>query len=201
MKINEITGYKSHPANEIAKHSTSIGDFMAAMRREGFKKYIVGDGLYAGVFMRSPEDNQVIKIFDINDTGYRRYLDYVLENKSNPHVPKIIGNPVKFLKRYYIVRMEKLRPYDHSKEDQDIYTAILLQIRDLFYQESKPKPKDMEIMIKKMNAKYPNLKPVLEMIAKNYDSLDMHPQNIMFRGKIPVITDPFSDGTLDPTIY
>ena len=198
MKINEITGYRSHPVYQIAKHSTSIGDFMQAMRREGYKKYIIGDGLYAGVFMRSPEDNQVIKIFDTTDTGYKRYLDFVLKNKTNIHVPVIKGYPVPFLKKYTIVRMEKLRPYSNSSEyDQNIFTIIISLVRDIHSGKTNPKPSDLKKSIKEFKKSFPTIMPVLELLAKNYDSLDLHSKNIMFRGKIPVITDPFSDGLPD----
>ena len=187
MKICELTGYKKHPFFELIKNSSTVYEFIENLKREGYRKYIAGEGFYAGVFA-NPDDPQVTKIFEKSDTGYEKYLDYMMKNQNNPHVPKIAGKPFTYLKKYRVVRMEKLRPYDkNSESDQKTYSALMSYISF-----TKQKVDYIPSNIKWLEKKYPQLDNLIDLLVENYANLDLHSKNIMFRGDVPVITDPFS---------
>ena len=187
MRIYELTGYKKHPLYDLLKYSTSIMEFIENLKREGYREYLAGEGLFAGVFSK-PDDNWVVKLYYADDSGYETYLKYVLQNQNNVHVPKIIGKPVTFLKKYRILRMEKLRKYDiNNEDDQKIYSALINYI-----DFKKIYPEHIPSNVQWLTDEYPQLSDLIDLMVKNHSSLDLHPGNIMFRGNVPVITDPFT---------
>lgn len=182
MKIAELTGYRKHPLYNILSNSTSMAEFVENLKANGYRKYLIGEGWYSGVFA-SPEDRYVIKIFQ-EDPGYEHFLTYMKSNQHNPHVPKIKGKPVKFLKKYTIVRLEKLRSIDSNQKDEDVYERIYNYVFD----QSSSKALLNRQWIEK---NYPQLPEILDSLAQNRHALDLHRGNIMFRGDVPVITDPY----------
>lgn len=183
MKINELTGYRKHPLYNILINSTSIVEFVENLRREGYRKYLIGEGLYSGVFAR-PEDNYVIKIFQ-EDPGYEKYLTYMSNNQTNPHVPKIKGKPVKFLKYYKIVRLEKLDAAERGHKD------LIHRIQDYVLDHNNT-ASYAYLNREWISNNYPQLPEILDSIVQNKHMLDLHTGNIMFRGNVPVITDPYA---------
>lgn len=193
MRLRELTGYKNDPVYLALQDSTSFPRFLLKIRELGYSRSIgikhklVGHGYYAGVFAK-PDDPYVIKVFD-NDPGYEKYLKYVVANQTNPHVPKLRGRPVRFDGSIRVVRMEKLIPIT-TPEQEEIYKSIVSYIADFNknYQYALINQKNIE-------NKFPKLLPVLGELAENKEILDIGKQNIMFRGNIPVITDPYADFT------
>ena len=187
MRIYELTGYKKHPLYDLLKYSASLVEFIENLRREGYEKYLAGEGMYAGVFA-NPDDDWVVKLYYADDRGYEIYLRYIMQNQNNVHVPKITGKPVTFLKKYRIVRMEKLRKYEmNNKNDQEVYHALISYINF-----KKTYPEYIPSNVQWLTKKYPQLSDLIDLMVKNHDRLDLHSGNIMFRDDVPVITDPFS---------
>lgn len=193
MRLRELIGYKNDPVYLALQGAYSLTDFLSKIqglgysRSIGLKHELVGHGYYAGVFAK-PDDPYVIKIYDF-DPGYEQYLKYVIANQTNPHVPKLRGRPVRLGNSIKIVRMEKLTP-NTTPDQEEIYKSIVSYIDDhtKHYQYALINQKNIE-------DKFPKLLPVLDELAENKEILDLGKQNIMFRGNIPVITDPYADFT------
>lgn len=185
MRLSELKGYRNEPLYDILQNSVNLQEFIENLKANGYKEYLIGEGYFSGVFAR-PQDNYVIKLFR-EDAGYSKFLDYVLKNKNNPHVPKLRGKPVKFLKHYNIVRMEKLSP-TKSPQQKDIHTMLYDYVME--YNSSAVYS---VINREKVENLYPQIIPILQEMTKNKMIVDFHSGNMMFRGDTPVITDPYAD--------
>jgi hypothetical protein len=180
MRLRELTGYKKDPIYNILQNSTDSSELEDNLEANGFKKYVIGTGLYSSVLSR-PDLNYVVKIF-YKDRGYETYLKYMTKYQNNPHVPKMRGKVMSVGSGFKVVRLERLEAYSGTPEQQEIIAAIREYIdmgnasRQLFAE----------------NFPFPQMIPVLNDILK-HTGLDMHTGNIMFRGSTPVITDPLSD--------
>lgn len=183
MKIDELVGYKQKPEFQAVKDSPVMASLQRKFDDLGYKQYELGSGLYGTVWAR-PEDNFVIKIF-VPDEGYSNYLQYMQSNTQNPYVPKMRGKPVKLPNGFTLVRLEKLK-----RIDKDLY----IQIR-YFMKSNVDYDADMRKQRKEFEDKYPqflNFMDELRVFAKNRGlSTDLHGGNIMMRGNLPVVTDPF----------
>jgi hypothetical protein len=178
MRLRELTGYKKDPIYNILQNSTSAEELQDNLEANGFKEYVVGIGLYSSVLSR-PDLSYVVKIFT-NDTGYEKYLSYIIKYQNNPHVPKIRGKVLKVGSRFKVVRLEKLRPYIMGiTKDDRYYDAI----RKYIYTNKS----NLDVIKKNI----PLIVPLLNDIIQ-YSGYDLHDGNIMFRGDVPVITDPLS---------
>jgi hypothetical protein len=187
MKITELKGYRSEPLYDILTNSLDIIEFIENLKQSGYRKYLIGEGFYAGVFAR-PSDNYVIKIFE-NDPGYEKFLKYILQNRSNPHVPKIKSKPITFLKKYKIVRIERLTPLDKNNQEHiELYKSIINYISDYGKDYTYA-----EINRKQLTKQYPQLVDLLQELHKNKYMLDLNVNNFMLRNTTPVITDPYAD--------
>lgn len=182
MRLRELTGYKKDPIYNILQNSTSAEELQDNLESNGFKKYVVGLGFYSSVLSR-PDLNYVVKIFK-DDYGYEEYLKYIVKYQNNPHVPKMRGKVLTVGLRFKVVRLEKLTPLDpnnnfHSQISENIWNYLYLNKAD-----NEP---DREILEKQ----FPQIIPVLDYIMQ-YSRIDFHEGNIMFRGDVPVITDPLN---------
>lgn len=178
MRLSELTGYKSDPIYNILQNSTNAEELEDKLESNGFNKYVVGTGLYSSVLSR-PDLNYVVKIFD-RDPGYETYLKYIIKYQDNPHVPKLRGKVISVGPRFKVVRLEKLQPMDvnnlyHSKFDNDLWNYV--------YGDQSSKDE--------LTKQFPQIIPLLTDIMK-HKAVDLHDQNFMFRGSVPVITDPLS---------
>lgn len=182
MKINELVGYKNKPEYKAVKDSDYIMALVSKLENLGYKKYHLGNGIFGSVYAR-PEDDFVVKIFQ-PDRGYKRYLNYMQANRTNPYVPKLRGKPIKLPNGFTLVRIEKL-----DRIDSQLYNEIwflLYKKKDIAY----------PVVRKKFEEKYPqfiNLLDELQQMSDNDGNMavDLHAGNIMMRGNLPVITDPF----------
>ena len=183
MLIKELTGYKKDPFYQLLNSSSDLNDFANKLKNNGYEKYIIASS-GGGIVFSKPGDPYVIKIFQ-NDSGYEDYIALALANQSNPHVPRIKGNLVTFQKIYKIIRVERLT-HVKTNNDSEIAFEISLYVNDKAYKSSASRIEYIEKM-------YPQLYPLLDKIAAAGEEhvIDLHEENIMFRGSIPVITDPY----------
>lgn len=221
MRLNELKGYRQDPVYKIAANSRDIQHFVTTMKNQGFSREFLGSGFFAGVFTK-PGTDVVYKVFEYRDRGYRKYLDYMLRNQDNPHVPKIIGRPIKFDLRQksggelpdsekttflnkevpqhkrmslIIVKLEKLEPVDTTQQFEEFDTVKRI-LRSL-------EQNSVGTSFKAKFEKYKKAKPELFNLLQNLnylnnDDLDLHTDNVMFRGDTIVIIDPFAF-TMGPT--
>ena len=185
MRISELLGYKSRPEYRAVKDSEFIfgyGGLKDKLTDLGYRQYEMGSGLYGLVYAR-PEDDYVVKIF-APDQGYRRYLDYMQSNLQNPYVPKLRGRPVKLPRGFTLVRIEKLREIDAKLYNEIRYLET--PRGDVMYRAAR----------KQFEDRYPQFLNLLDELKdiSGRDSriaFDIHSGNIMQRGSLPVVTDPF----------
>lgn len=158
------------------------------MKRRGFD--LLGSGKYASVYGNA-NYRYVIKVF-MKDSAYLRWVRFAMENKDNPYVPKIRGKVIKITPLIYAIRLEKLQPaYSMSGPFADAYYKWK---KDRSYTSGDP-----------------HIDEILEYFGANARLLDLHNENVMYRGsganKQLVIVDPFynwfnkhrpGDYTIDP---
>lgn len=204
MKIAELTGYRNHPIYKIAQNSMSVYRFELNMKEQGYKKHILGSGLY-GVVFEKPGTNFVYKLFDVNDDGYKAYLNFARGNQNNIHVPRV-SKPIR-LKigdiDAYLVKLERLSETDLSNSVHEEQYKKIIAILNSLRQIKTPNPMHSSAMkyLQKLDKTDPDLVSILEEIDEMSPSeMDMHPGNVMMRGNVPVITDPYAGGTFPNSV-
>ena len=187
MKLNELKGIKDDLVYQLLRDSDTLYEFSQSLRQNGFDgEKLIGAGYYAMVFAR-PSDQYVLKIFE-NDPGYLHFLKFVKNSSSNIHLPKIKGRPIRLNKRFTMIRIERL---EHANDSQLDYNYVIKQYsrelrRDIL-------DSDNRYILK---AEYPELLDTIDTLYQSIKNtninLDLHEENVLYRGNIPVITDPFS---------
>ena len=193
MQIDELIGYRKNPiykkAKTLFKTYTSPGEerqaklkqFTRFLKKYGFNQ--LGMGAFGAVYEK-PGYPWVFKIFN-DDSAYLRYISYALHNQNNPNVPKIKGGLIQIDPYTYAVRLEKLKPVPDNCAIENVNQLnwILNYVRSM-----KDLDKEDKTWIKDT---YPGVMAALNMIGKNKDDvIDLHHNNIMLRGDIPVLIDP-----------
>jgi hypothetical protein len=138
----------------------------------------LGSGCYANVY--AIDETRVLKIVKTSDSGYARYAD-VCKNNKNPHLPKILAQGVWGGKQIYILeRLTSIQESEHRARGYAFMNAV-----SAFAQGDEN----------------PYLAPVagafsdcMKILRDNNLANDIHDNNIMMRGDVPVITDPVSEG-------
>jgi len=199
MKINELTGFRNHPIYQIALNSRSVYHFETNMKDQGYSKHILGSGLY-GVVFEKPGTDFVYKLFDVDDYGYKAYLDFTRQNQNNIHIPKI-GKPLK-LKigkiNAYIVKLERLEELNLSNPKHEQQYKLIISIISSLEKIKTNNPMRTGAMnfLKKVDKTDPDLVNIIADINDiSTSEMDMHPGNVMMRGNTIVITDPYAGGT------
>jgi hypothetical protein len=182
MRLRELTGYKKDPLYNILQNSKELWELEDNLEAGGFRKYVIGTGMYSSVLSR-PDLNYVVKIF-YNDPGYETYLKYMTKYQNNPHVPKIRGKVMSVGAGFKVVRLERLTAYNKSPEQKHSLDVI----GDYISMDKNRRSRF------KNDFPYQEMIPVLDDILQ-HTGLDMHDGNIMFRGSTPVITDPLGGFT------
>lgn len=185
--ITELTGYKKDPLYSILQNSENISQFVENLKANGYTQLVIGEGMFGAAFRKEGEP-WIVKIWE-HDPAYEIYLNYVLQNQNNPHVPKIYGKPLKIMNKFRLARMELLdnanpyglgRPGARSEMENYVQTGNIEFAPTIF-------------------ETWPSLKPVLDFIHSKIEgsySADMHSGNVLWRGNDPVVIDPLCDTDL-----
>jgi hypothetical protein len=215
LRLDELTGYRENPVYHLFQQSTNLDNFATRLKVAGYDVKMLGKGVFGMVFTK-PGSQDVYKVFTSKDQGYLDFLKYAKANQSNPHVPKIRGglmrvkmplNNASFQnKEFFIVRMENLQPLNNdqypSVQDMRDYTLNLERV-GRYDADLNRRPVDPDEVAewkahnKTLEEKFPQLAEVLNWIYENEEpsrdkSIDLHRGNIMQRGPVKVIIDPFS---------
>lgn len=184
MQLRELIGYRQTLFYQLLKSSNDLKDLANKLKDNGYKDYVISSST-GGIVFAKPSDPYVIKIFR-QDPGYEDFIALALANQSNPHVPRIKGNLVTFQKIYKIIRIERLT-HARTLDDKKISKEISSYTTKKAY---RPTTASRREAVEQM---YPQLYTLLDKIAAGGEDLviDLHKENIMFRGSIPVITDPY----------
>jgi hypothetical protein len=192
MKINELIGFKKDTAYQAAVDMDSDPDegYTAysknsvdpiVSRLESLGWNLIGKGYEALVFANTNK-SYVIKLF-IPWGNSVDFLKFIINNQSNPHVPKLRGKPVKIKpgSSVYIARMERLAPI--SSETDPIFSQYLPSDQNSVWDLFEPN-----------NAKWiqennPELYTLIKFINNSKNEPDLHLENIMKRRNTLVFID------------
>lgn len=214
MRINELKGIKNSPGvnkfKELTKDTDSSGtDDRRRIGLELFGEWLtekgfitLGNGAFGLVFTH-PNLDYVIKVFK-DDKAYEGFIKFCQEHPNLIHLPKFRGRLIKIDKKHMGIRMEKLKPGEYtdfqyrymieefSKDSQSPEEYIKDKVR--YSNDSDFGIQSRVIM--KANIEWiktqPGLLETVELIRESCRwNMDLHPGNMMFRGQMLVITDPW----------
>jgi hypothetical protein len=197
MRINELTGYKQHPAFQAAQQlgsDTGINDKSYSQKeKKNLSTHLaelgwtlIGHGQFSLVY-GNPKFNYVLKIFTQDTPGSIEWLEYVVANQNNPFLPRVYGKMWRISHTAYAVRMERLMPFK-SKTDPVFAKYIDPELQSRHWEEIF-----VEENTEFLEANWPDLasafETILDLSQYNGDD-DLNLSNIMKRGNSLVITDP-----------
>lgn len=160
------------------------------LKQRGYEK--LGKGAYASIWAK-PGENTIVKLFDNDDVPYQKYISLISSN-PNDHFPKLKGKIVKINSKYNAIRMEKLEPIsdsDFMKLGLGPVYHYLNYLKDPNISPlSDENKQDVLTKIDQLESDQPGIKKAFEILAKNFKSFDIKPDNFMLRGNIIVIIDP-----------
>jgi hypothetical protein len=196
MRLEELTGYKSHPLGQaaarlkpsngkqvwdLAYDVVNMRDFVKVAAEHNWTR--IGGGKYSNVF-RHPGYHYMVKVF-VRDPEYLRYFNLVKSMQGNPHVPRVRGKFMKVGTEGYVVRLEPLTSLDSAQDP----------IFKKYVHPSLPPTMDSlldERNIDYLEKKFPALMELFYEIFGLSTTLDWHDGNLMKRGNTLVITDPIA---------
>lgn len=202
MKLYEIAIDKPQQSKE------DLADYHSRLQDLRMKE--VGSGATATVYQHPKSDTIVVKVGEDSESKLTiEYLRFALQRQNNPHVPKIYG--VRRFKppgparddAYFVAFIEKLTEYGKlsSTKKQAILSKYL---GPLYTKGERVTVNALEAFVdpsvivrlreqsRRRGVPSKALLDVLTFISQqNSDYLDLSDWNIMLRGNVPVITDPF----------
>ena len=206
MKLYELTGIKKI-------NSLSVSDLIMYFI-DNSNYLFAGNGAQAYVFIH-PNNKEVIK-FWMFDSAYEAFIKYAKQHQSNQFIPKIIKgiNELKF-KNHTIkyVRIEKLKELQNSSiifgvEFKKLINAIDKHIEKKGIQkilsdyDNGSFLKTLNLYIDMFSSGNVDEKSIIDFYNTYFDILktistdsipDLQGDNVMLRGKTPVIIDPIAD--------
>ena len=133
---------------------------------------LLGSGHFSKVY--AIDETRVLKVVYKNDSGYARFVS-VIRGSKNPHFPKIFYSGVWGGKQVYI--LERLQS-EAKTLNEDAGSAF----RDLMQMSENPF----------VTFATDFLAEASKILRENNLLNDFHSQNLMWRGDIPVVSDPSS---------
>lgn len=153
----------------------AVIDYLA---QEGFTE--VKKGGFAQVYL-NPKENYCYKIFTY-DPHYIHFVNFCIDNPRNPFLPKI-DNFVHFsYQNFYVVKMEKLSPFNYFLSTEKAFN-LSCKYEDLLKAWQKQKHKHF-------NHHLHQLMEQLFQLTKEGKLSDIHMENLMFRERQVVFIDP-----------
>jgi hypothetical protein len=192
MRINELTGYRSHPAYKQARSTfddttdkwamqtrrkDKLEQFRTFLEQNGFK--FIDKGSFGAVFER-PGYPWVFKIFT-RDPAYLHFVKYAMAHQGNPHLPRIKGI-IKINDDTYAVRMERLSPIPLGTE------PAMSLIRKIVGIDSYGDLSDADAAW--IDKTFPGISAFFKSFPLRDFEYDLRLQNFMQRGNTMVIVDP-----------
>lgn len=162
-------------------------DYEEFLRSKNIK--VKGRGGYGVVYQHPTHKNIVVKVWGSYDYGYESWVKFCMKNQDNPLVPKIYHNSEHG--SFNITMLEKLKPLDEINYWDTQWNKHLSPHFDFI-------PSSKFCWVSELKAKHEHAKQILKFLKRNIykddTSLDLHDENVMWRGKGKkrqlVITDP-----------
>lgn len=164
---------------EPMKAKGTLAGLKKRLEKGGYS--VTGEGFFATVWTK---DDVAIKVA-IGDIGYDTWLEECLKNQGNPYFPKIFD-----VKRFTDVKRERTSV---TKLDVTVVSMERLEKKEDKYQAEQLGTKYGRARSRKIktNDKHEReLFKALNRVESSRGWLDIHSENILFRGDQPVITDP-----------
>jgi hypothetical protein len=193
MKLTELKQVRQH--FDPQQHRTEVEN---KLHDAGF--HVLGSGASATVW-HIPGKPYVLKMFDTEDQAYLDFVHMAKQSNFNPHFPMFRGAPVKLTSEVSVIRMERLKPLTinwASSLQRGIRTLMELieggsDWQDELSDYSAQERRDVANVLKK----WPRLLEAIHMmqqlyIQSDHAHWDLHGDNVMLRGTVPVFTDPFA---------
>lgn len=162
-------------------------DYKEFLHSKGIKAK--GSGGFGTVYQHPTHKNIVVKVWDSDDYGYESWVKFCTKNQKNPLIPKIYHHSEHG--EFNITMLEKLKPLDEVNFWDTHWNKHLSPHFDF-------QPNMKFCSVSQLKAKHKHSKQILKFLKKNtYEhntNLDLHDENVMWRGKGKtrqlVITDP-----------
>jgi hypothetical protein len=192
----------------LTESDISFQDADEKLANAGYQR--IGGGKAGGkghsIVYHKPNDQFVLKLFNINDSAYLEFLNFCKQNPGNENLPVFKGKIVKINSDFLAIRMEKLE--EITNDDDEVYIinnlfSILVAIEEYKLEPmeenhlaEKYRRKLLLQELEKYKSRVPDsLASTLEKMAifmiNNDLKDDLAPSNIMKRGNTYVFTDPF----------
>ena len=222
MRLLELLGYKKQPvpraapqpvsqaaqdplSNSIIRSKAFINDPTSREFRRQAEKAgwtVIGRG-GAGVVLGKAGSKEVYKLFYDNpgNHGYLAYTEFVKANPNNPYVPKITFGPIKLEntttdelhpKDLYLVKMEKLSPVKNTNDmrfEQYIDKKHKRTDTDTHHLDLDEEPSLFDHAMASLEKHDKNFKKIYNFAGA---SIDLGPENVMFRDNQLVLIDPMA---------
>jgi hypothetical protein len=206
VKLRELKGYKSADSYQILKSnprstdpskwkkpSAHFEDFLSHAAEFGWSS---ASGHFGSVLV-NPGKDYVYKIFYDDDVAYRRYVEWVHRNSRNDFVPKI-GKVIRVpgTDDIFLVKIEKLEPVTNVNDPRFDRYINLDNGNPRFDQYIDPEyngnPQDHDKITMALESLFRFDKEFNEIVsfAMEVGELDIHYENVMWRGKDLIVTDP-----------
>jgi hypothetical protein len=197
QEIDELRGYRSDPVyaasqKELApskmktasERDTAMEKFTDYMETQGFKH--IGHGSFSSVYLKDGYP-WMFKLWS-HDPAYLWWITWAAKHQDNPNVPRVKGLPVKIAKDTYVVRLEKLRGLIRREGNLSKGYDKLAYLVDRIESVDDLSKEDLQWI----RSEYPGVYDILRVIQRAGSDfvVDLHGDNIMLRGQVPVITDP-----------
>lgn len=202
MLLSEITNF---PPNHDSKFTDVLNQFIEKHGVEAF---------HGGQAVVIDKKTYVWRVW-FNDPGYERFLEYIKSNQSNKYLPKILSKvrvePTQFkgmpkgltIKYVKIEKLKEAEPSNFTDAIDALYSAFLKpnkfpntidELSNLSMTLKSPNDSDaINNDIKEEILKNKEFFEIILDLMKHHKANDLTSGNVMFRGNIPVITDPFKD--------
>ena len=197
QEIDELRGYRSDPVYAAAQKELAPSKMKTASERDtamekltdyletqGFKH--IGYGSFSSVYLKDGYP-WMFKLWS-HDPAYLWWITWAAKHQDNPNVPRVKGLPVKIAKDTYVVRLEKLRGLIRREGNLSKGYDKLAYLVDRIESVDDLSKEDLQWI----RSEYPGVYDILRVIQKAGSDfvVDLHGDNIMLRGQVPVITDP-----------
>lgn len=167
-------------------------DYEAFLRSKGIKAK--GSGWYGTVYQHPTHKDVVVKVWDSTDYGYESWVKFCLKSADNPLVPKIYHHSKHG--EFNITMLEKLKPLDEVDPWSTSFCNTAWNKHLSSHFDFEPTTKFCCVL--ELKAKHEHAKQILKFLKrstyKDDTALDLHDENVMWRGKGKkrqlVITDP-----------
>lgn len=217
MKLYELTGYKKYK-------DMKLGEILMKLAQDN--SFTEAKGTFAITII--PDNKPYVYKLWYQDNAYETYIKLVEEIPDNVFVPRIYGKakkikdfPIFFKKperteffndkKIKIVKIEKLKEnFNYRNKFYSLIIKSIKEVNDKTYKqyimdeielnpEGHEDYKDHVDDLVELVGKFKQYKRDFPELAKPND---IGGNNILYRGKIPVITDPFYDhGSDSDTIH